>query len=40
MSYVNTKTYLGIREGNSHPGDTLLRVGSQYACIDIYFIAD
>jgi len=27
-------------EAISHPGDTLLRVGSQYACIDIYFIAD
>ena len=24
----------------SYPGDTLLRVGSHYACIDIYFIAD
>jgi len=27
-------------EVDSFPGDTLLRVGSQYACIDIYFIAD
>jgi hypothetical protein len=27
-------------EENSRAGDTLLRVGSQYACIDIYFIAD